>query len=1121
MDDTLHALIVEDSVDDALLVLRELRRHGFTVVWERVETAEALHQALTSDSWDVLISDYRLPGFDAPAALDIVKQRQLDIPFIVVSGTIGEVLAVKLMKAGAHDYLMKDNLARLPEAVRREVREAHLRAKHHRDAIALDEAKERLQLALEGSGIGLWDWSVPTGAVTFNERWAEISGYTLEELTPTSVDTWRQLTHPEDLQKADIALGRHFRQETPIYECELRMHHKLGLWVWVLARGKVVEWDAGGNPLRMTGTHLDISDRKQAELRLELQNSILQRIAKAEPLADILAALVRATEEQLEEQLDGGICSILLCDRQGKLHSLASPQLPKAYSQSIEGLAMGEGMGSCGTAAFRREAVIVTDIATDPLWQNYRQIALHHGLRSCWSMPVIASDGSVLATFAVYHRTPHRPRAREIEIVTLVTNIAKIAIEREQATQSLEQLNRDLENRVAQRTAALQRSEARLREAQQVAHLGSWELDVQTQKITWSAEIFSIFGLSPEAAEPTYEQLFENHFPEDERARYAQIVARALDQGESYETDLQIMRADGSLGDVFVKAAPVFNAAGEVTRLFGIAMDISDRKAIQAALQRSEERARATLLALPDLVFRVNAQGQYQDFLAAPGWGNVTEPHQAIGKRMEEIMPPQPQLVEAQYLALRAAIATQTVQIYEQQLWVDGHLRDEEVRVAPCGNDEVVFFVRNISDRKQAERIIRQQAEREFLLREITQRIRQSLDLQTIFDTAVQEVRQFLNTDRVGIFKFDPLSNFDDGEFVAESIGPDFDTLMAVKIHDHCFGERYAVAYQEGKIHAVDDIHQAELADCHIRILSQFQVRANLVVPLLTPDGLWGLLCIHQCAKTRHWQPSEIAFTQQLANQLAIAIQQANLFEQLQQELAERQQAEAQLTESNHQLAISNQELARATRLKDEFLANMSHELRTPLNAILGMTEALQEGVFGPVNLPQIKALKTVERSGSHLLELINDILDVAKIEAGRIELDYVSISAAYLCRSSLTFIKQQALQKRIQLEFKLQPHLPDLRVDERRIRQVLINLLNNAVKFTPEGGRITLEVTPAPAPLPASARSCLPSPCLLPASALRSSIPALALPPRTSPNYFSPSSKSTVPSTVNTRGRA
>ena len=173
-------------------------------------------------------------------------------------------------------------------------------------------------------------------------------------------------------------------------------------------------------------------------------------------------------------------------------------------------------------------------------------------------------------------------------------------------------------------------------------------------------------------------------------------------------------------------------------------------------------------------------------------------------------------------------------------------------------------------------------------------------------------------------------------------------------------------------------------------------------------------------------------------------------------DITKRKQAEKELRQTN-------EELMRATRLKDEFLANMSHELRTPLNSILGMTEALLEGLLGQVNDKQRQSLETVGNSASHLLSLINDILDVAKIESGQVVLDCQPISVSQLCKSSLAFVKQLALTKRIQLRLNLPLNLPPLMVDERRIRQVLINLLNNAVKFTPEGGNVTLEVSQLP----------------------------------------------------------
>lgn len=173
-------------------------------------------------------------------------------------------------------------------------------------------------------------------------------------------------------------------------------------------------------------------------------------------------------------------------------------------------------------------------------------------------------------------------------------------------------------------------------------------------------------------------------------------------------------------------------------------------------------------------------------------------------------------------------------------------------------------------------------------------------------------------------------------------------------------------------------------------------------------------------------------------------------------DISDRKRAEAKLQ-------LANEELMRATRLKDEFLANMSHELRTPLNAILGMTEGLQEEVFGIVNDKQLNALHAVEKSATHLLSLINDILDVAKIESGQVILEYSKVSVQQLCSSSLSFVKQQAFKKNIQLHTEVAPHLDTISVDEVRIRQVLINLLTNAVKFTPEGGTVNLTVSLLP----------------------------------------------------------
>ncbi|GBO55712.1 hypothetical protein APA_3863 [Pseudanabaena sp. lw0831] len=164
--------------------------------------------------------------------------------------------------------------------------------------------------------------------------------------------------------------------------------------------------------------------------------------------------------------------------------------------------------------------------------------------------------------------------------------------------------------------------------------------------------------------------------------------------------------------------------------------------------------------------------------------------------------------------------------------------------------------------------------------------------------------------------------------------------------------------------------------------------------------------------------------------------------------------------EVEEQLLQTNEQLIRATRLKDEFLANMSHELRTPLTAVLGMSEILQKEMLGSVNERQQKALIAIRKGGRHLLELINDILDLSKISSGKVELDLESVSVQNVCDSSLVYVKQQAFQKHVEIYSNIALNVSNILVDERRLRQILINLLVNAVKFTPKNGKVSLLVS-------------------------------------------------------------
>jgi signal transduction histidine kinase len=188
--------------------------------------------------------------------------------------------------------------------------------------------------------------------------------------------------------------------------------------------------------------------------------------------------------------------------------------------------------------------------------------------------------------------------------------------------------------------------------------------------------------------------------------------------------------------------------------------------------------------------------------------------------------------------------------------------------------------------------------------------------------------------------------------------------------------------------------------------------------------------------------------------------------QQLQEEITHRKQVEMSLetekkalVERTTELKVVNAQLARAVKLKDEFLANVSHELRTPLHTILTIAEGLQEEAYGPLNQQQCRYLRTQEESGRHLLSLINDILDLSKIEVDKLSLELDIVSVNEVCQASLRLIKEQALKKRIKISAHLDPTVEMIQADQRRMKQILVNLLGNAVKFTPEGGSITLEV--------------------------------------------------------------
>lgn len=529
-------------------------------------------------------------------------------------------------------------------------------------------------------------------------------------------------------------------------------------------------------------------------------------------------------------------------------------------------------------------------------------------------------------------------------------------------------------------------------------------------------------------------------------------------------------------------------------------------------------------------------------------------------------------------------------------------------------------IIRDVTARRQAEIQLQQQLERDRLLAAIALRIRQSLNLDEILSTTVAEVRQFLQADRVMIYRFDSDQS---GVLVAESVDAHYPVTPDIKVNGTWLQETQFIC-KRGFVHTINDMEAASIAPKFAELMTQLQVKARLVVPIIldSDDYAWGLLVVHQCSQPRQWQAIEIDLLEKLATQVAIALQQAQLFTQVQQQARQEQllnhisqalnssldpqhilqeivtltgqafgvdrviifsidaehirilqewrtssyitsllncqlplaehpdlldptyhlsfyrpvhtpnyaelpltpqqqhiiqktqvlselrvpifirdkffgglslqtitthrtfsQEEIQLLQRiANQAAIAlynaqsyerleqlvkerTQELEQekliseaADRAKSDFLANMSHELRTPLTGILGFTSLLIKQIFGPLNEKQQQYVALISSAGQHLLDLINDLLDLTKIEAGKEELEIEALDVEEVCQECLSLIYERAQKRSLQLSLIITPEATTCTADKRRLKQILFNLLSNAVKFTQTGG-VTLKV--------------------------------------------------------------
>ncbi|MEG4089950.1 PAS domain S-box protein [Microcoleus sp. Pol12B4] len=362
----------------------------------------------------------------------------------------------------------------------------------------------------------------------------------------------------------------------------------------------------------------DITERKQAENWLTGQKQILEMIAKGATLGETLNTLVKIIEQQSRDVM--GSILLLAPDGEHLLHG-AAPSLPDSYNAAIHGIAIGPDVGSCGTAAFSRQQVIVTDIGSDPLWKNFRDLALSFGLRACFSTPIFSSQGQVLGTFGMYYPQPRYPQKFELQLIAAIINLAGIAIERNQAEESLKNLNQELENRVKDRTAQLMQTEERWQLALKGNNDGIWDWNLQTGELFLSDRFKEITGYEHSQTLDYFGELNRGTHPDDLTLVMQALQDHLNKKTPHYITEYRLWCYNSTYKWILSRGQALWDASGKAGRMVGSITDITERKQAEEALRESEARFQKLSANLPGIIYQclLRADGSVSFPYMSPG----------------------------------------------------------------------------------------------------------------------------------------------------------------------------------------------------------------------------------------------------------------------------------------------------------------------------------------------------------------------------------------------------------------------------------------------------------------------------------------------------------------------
>ena len=545
MNKPVKVLIIEDSEDDAKLALRALRRGGFDPTYRRVQTAAELETALAEEHWDAVISDFQMPGFTGMDALRILRSTGLDIPFILISGKIGEDIAVEAMKAGASDYLMKASLARLAPALERELKETQMRAAHRQSQRDLIESEERFRSLTGMSSDFFWESDA--------EHRLTQGGSTSKKLSTVSV--FRQGAQIGERRweipylSPDEAGWRAHRAvldaHLPFRDFELSRLGVDGTERHILINGDPL-FDESGAFKGYRGVGKDITERKHVEEALHESEKRYRLLFEANPHPMWVYDLETLAFLQVN---DAAVAHYGY--RRDEFQAMTIADIRPADDVAT----LTADIGHIDIGAMDEGSV----------WRHRKK------------------DGSIIDVEITAHTIDDGGRLARLVLVQDITERKRAELERQHRASELE-------------------------ESQRIARIGSWEWTIATGAVTWSDGMNHVLARGHGSPSPTFETLPQFYTPESWQ-RLGVVIARAIETGASYDLELEMICADGATCWTTTRGEAIRGANGTVVKLRGTVHDITETKRATESLRTSEAEFRTLAESMPQIVWITRPDG--------------------------------------------------------------------------------------------------------------------------------------------------------------------------------------------------------------------------------------------------------------------------------------------------------------------------------------------------------------------------------------------------------------------------------------------------------------------------------------------------------------------------------